>query len=877
MRQLPRAGSLLRRLGLRIPLLMVALLAASLAIMGWLGHHRVNRFAAEAERSRLEATTNQLIATFGATLGRVRSDLARLAAHPATRAATSATASARRRDEAIGELARYRASSAQFLAIALWSDDGRLIASDGDEGLIRASPPIHGRPSEDVDSMIVVSPLSRRGDTLLYTATAPITRDRRVTGHLVATRRIVSSSEGGALYGNLIGPHARIMFGNAGDRHTIDLAFGKGVEMPQGDAAGEYTPADGTPRFYAVAAIPNTPWRLLVDEPRHLVLAPAERFAMGMLGVAAIFIVIAGTVTWVVIRRALRPLADVTQAVVGFAGGGLAERVSVTGGEEVAQLGAAFNSMADRVASRTDALLESVNQHQETERRYRALIDHLPDGIMVHRGYVIALVNPACARLFGERDPEALIGRSILDFIEPAEHQLTVERLEQVRGGGRVPTREVRLRRADGMHVVVESTNLPLLLDGVPAIQTILHDVTERHAMEDRLRQAQKMEAVGRLAGGIAHDFNNILTVIDAHADFALHRVAVDPAAAQDIDEIRRASASAARLTRQLLAFSRKQAAAPTAIDLNDSVREVMVMLRRLIGDGIEMDARLEPSPWMVFADASHFEQVLLNLAINARDAMPLGGRLTFATRNDLVGANDRSATGELIKVGDYVTLTVADTGTGMTPEVASRVFEPFFTTKGAGRGTGLGLSMVYGIVKQAGGYIWVFTEPGVGTTFKVMLPRHVANGEARSSSTASTGPTPAISASVLLVEDQPAVRAAVARALRAAGLTVTDARDATAALRVLEETTAIDIVITDMMMPGMSGAELAAVLSATRPDLPIIIMSGYSEDLANGQWQLPENARFLEKPINVRRLMEVVGEQLGAAPATSPSIRGAT
>jgi PAS domain S-box-containing protein len=846
---------------------MVGMLAASLAIMGWLGHSRVNQFAEEAELSRLRATTDQLSATFGAMLGRVQKDLLDLAGTPGVRDGASAFASAAERDAARGALARYRGGSAQFLCVAIWSADGeQMLASDGRNALAAARRPLR-RDVDPDDPSVTVSPLSFRGDTALYSATAPILNHGRVTGYLVATRRLVVSAEGAALYGSLIGPKARIMFANAGETTTIDLAHGAGVEIPPA-TAGKYTASDRVDRFYARADIPGTPWRLMVDEPRYLVLAPTRRFTLGMLGVAAIFIVIAGTMGWVVIRHALRPLADVTHAVVGFAQGHHAERVAVAGDEEIAQLGRAFNAMADRVASRTDALMESIHEHEESERRYRALIDRLPDGIMVHRNRVVAFVNPACARLFGETDPAALVGRSVLDFVDPAEHDLTLKRLQQVDEGDHVPTRELRLRRLDGVNVLVESTNLPLFVDGAAAIQTILHDVTERHLLEDRLRQAQKMEAVGRLAGGIAHDFNNLLTVIDAHAEFALART--NDEGAGDIDEIRKASASAARLTRQLLAFSRKQTATPAAIDLAASVRDVMVMLTRTLGDDIEVNARLSPELWPVFVDGNHIEQVLLNLALNARDAMPLGGHLTFTTANTEIGPDYRSASGEMISAGDYVMLTVEDTGTGMTPDVASRAFEPFYTTKGTGQGTGLGLSMVYGIVKQAGGHIWLYSEPGEGTSFKIMLPRYTGADAPRPVALPGAPAAAVSSVHALLVEDQPNVRAAIERSLRNAGLAVTAVRDAAAALDVLSRAQAVDILITDMMMPGMSGAELATVVATSHPGLPVIIMSGYSEELTNLQRELPANSRFVEKPVNAKRLIELIAA-LRPRPAAEP------
>ena len=855
----------IRPLARRIPILMISMLVLSLATTGWLGYLRVNSFAEEAERSRLESSANQLLANIEGNLSRLRAETGRLAAEPPIGRAASPLASSAERDAARKRLAELRRTSAQYIAVALWSADGTLIEADGHREIAERQPPQRVESRDARNLGLVVNRLSSLNDTILYSASTPIIgADSTAIGYLVTTRRLISSAEGIALFGRLVGPNARILFANAGETRSLDLARGvPGPEIPAAAGAGEYMQGDGISRFYFRRDVAGTPWVMVLDEPRHLAVAPARKFALGMLGVAALFILVAGTLVWLIMRRSLLPLKNVTQAVIGFTHGDGTVELRDAGDDEIAQFGRAYNAMVDKVASRTDALLESINEHQESETRYRALIDHLPDGIMAHRNRVIAFANPACARLFGEEDPQSLIGRSIMDFVEPADHDLTLERLGQVDVGAQVPTREMRLRRVDGKRVIVESTNMGLTLDGKPAIQTILHDVTDRHVLEDRLRQSQKMEAVGRLAGGIAHDFNNLLTVIDAHAEFAMREDAPQEERAMDIEEIRRASASAARLTRQLLTFSRKQTATPERIDLTDAVRDVLVMLNRLIGDDVQIETHLARELWSVYADPSHMEQVLLNLALNARDAMPAGGRLTFSTENVEVGPDYRSATGEVIPEGNYVVLRVEDTGIGMAPEVESRAFEPFFTTKGPGRGTGLGLSTVYGIVKQSGGYIWLYTEPGRGTVFKIMLPRHGTTDSPVMAPRVSEQNMTAIVGHVLLVEDQPYVRAAISRSLKKAGFIVTDVRDAELASEAIAAQREIDIVVTDMVMPGKSGAHLATELSLSHPGLPVIIMSGYSEEMADRQWRLPENARFIEKPVSPTNLIRVINELL--------------
>lgn len=853
----------IRPLARRIPVLMVAMLATSLATMGWLGYDRINRFAEEAETTRLQASTNELLVNLQGTLARVRADISRFTASRPLGVAVSPFATAADRAAARRLLGAHRETSPQFVSVAIWNDAGQLIEADGAPDMAERQRPSKLESGSDANT-VVVGPMTMRGDTAYYSITAPILgADSTALGYVVATRRLISTTESAAMYRALVGPHARVMFGNVGDMRSMDLARGHPtIDVLPDTGATEYKSGDNVTRFYSRGNVPDTPWRVVIDEPRHLALESARRFAFGMLVVAAIFIIIATTVVWIVTGRSLRPLAKVTQAVVGFAQGEHAQKVPVQGDDEIAQFGHAFNAMVDKVASRTDALVESIHEHQESEQRYRALIDTLPDGIMVHHNREIAFVNPACARLFGETDAQALIGRSILDFVDPMEHEMTMHRLDQVAVGDRVPMRELRLRRVDGKRVVVESTNMPLTIDGESAIQTILHDVTDRHALEDRLRQSQKLEAVGRLAGGIAHDFNNLLTVIDAHAEFALRTDEGEAARAADIEEIRRASASAARLTRQLLTFSRKQTAAPTNLDLSDSIKDVLVMLNRLLGDDVEVEADLASDLWPVFADPSHIEQVLLNLALNARDAMPQGGRLSFSTANAEVGPDYRSSTGEMIPEGEYVVLIVEDTGIGMSQEVASKVFEPFFTTK-AGRGTGLGLSTVYGIVKQAEGHIWLYTEPGRGTVFKIMFPKYRTTEEMRKPARVSEQRMLAVAGHVLVVEDQPNVRAAISRFLRNAGFAVTDVRDAEAALRVMEDGADVDMVVTDMVMPGKTGAELATELSVTHPGLPVIIMSGYSEEMTNRQWKMPENSVFVEKPVSPKTLIKAIHDRL--------------
>jgi signal transduction histidine kinase len=422
----------------------------------------------------------------------------------------------------------------------------------------------------------------------------------------------------------------------------------------------------------------------------------------------------------------------------------------------------------------------------------------------------------------------------------------------------------MRIQRADRRLVTVEVTSMPLRVDDVPAVQTILHDVSERRQLEEQFRQSQKMEAVGRLAGGVAHDFNNLLTVIQAHAEFAL--TSSDAGERErDIAEIKKTAENAARLTRQLLTFSRKNAVTPTHLDLNEAIAGMLGMVRRIIGDNIEVVTIAGNDLAGIHADPGQIQQVLLNLAVNARDAMPEGGVLRFETANVQMGEGYVGATSATIPPGDYVMLAVQDTGVGMSEEVRSRVFEPFFTTKQPGSGTGLGLSTVYGIVKQAGGHIWVYSEPGMGTAFKVFFPPHHPDDYPVRGLTITGSHSLNGQGHLLVVEDDSSVRSAVVRALRNGGYTVTEARDGEQALEILGREPAIDLIITDMMMPGMPGLALLAEVRMRRPGLPAIVLSGYSEQSVNNSGQVPEQAVFIEKPVSPSDLIRRVGQLLSS------------
>ncbi|HLQ59905.1 MAG TPA: ATP-binding protein, partial [Gemmatimonadales bacterium] len=388
-------------------------------------------------------------------------------------------------------------------------------------------------------------------------------------------------------------------------------------------------------------------------------------------------------------------------------------------------------------------------------------------------------------------------------------------------------------------------------------------DVTEQRHLEEQFRQSQKMEAVGQLAGGIAHDFNNLLTAILGNTQLLLRDLPPGDAKRGDVEEIRKASERAASLTRQLLAYSRRQMLQPKVLDLNVVVAEMDKMLRRLIGEHIALVAALQSDLGHVRADPNQIEQVIVNLAVNARDAMPDGGKLTIETAN--VDLDETFAQAHLGSVpGAYAMLAVTDTGHGMDVNVRAHLFEPFFTTKEVGKGTGLGLATVYGIVKQSGGYISVYSERGRGSTFKIYLPR-IATPSATPAAPPRVGAARG-SETVLVVEDELAVLTLSRRALEAQGYVVLAASDAAAALRVVERHGGtIHLLLTDVVMPGMSGRDLADRLTAQRPGIRVLYMSGYPGDAVVQHGTLPSGSAFLQKPFSPDGLARKVRDVLDA------------
>jgi PAS domain S-box-containing protein len=425
-----------------------------------------------------------------------------------------------------------------------------------------------------------------------------------------------------------------------------------------------------------------------------------------------------------------------------------------------------------------------------------------------------------------------------------------------------------RVIRPDGSERIVEERSTVLrdpLGRPIRMVGTVL-DITERQRLEEQLRQAQKMEAVGRLAGGVAHDFNNLLTAILGSAELLLGRLGPDHPERVEAEEIRKAAMWAADLTRQLLAFSRQQVLDPQVFDLSAVVADMDKMLRRLVRADITFRTHLAPDLGAVRADPGQIEQVIMNLAVNACDAMPGGGTLTIATANVELGAGHEQEQGPETP-GCYVMLTVSDTGMGMTATTQSHIFEPFFTTKERGKGTGLGLSTVYGIVKQSEGYVWLESEPGRGTTFRVYLPRVDAPVEA-------SAPAPVRAASlggdetILVVEDQEPVRRLTRKVLETQGYAVLAAADGPEALRMAERHPGtIHILVTDVVMPGMSGREVGRRLAAGRPEMRVLYLSGYADDSIVRHGVVEPGLAFLQKPFTPETLSRRVREVLDAPP----------
>jgi len=504
---------------------------------------------------------------------------------------------------------------------------------------------------------------------------------------------------------------------------------------------------------------------------------------------------------------------------------------------------------------------------KESEERYRIIFEGAAEGILVADMETrrFRYCNPVICEMLGYAEEELIeLGVTDIHPKESLDHVLA-EFEAQARGDNLLAPNIPCLRK-DGSVIFVDIQTTSAVIDGLECNVGFFTDITKRRHIEAQLRQAQKMEAIGTLAGGVAHDFNNILTTIIGYADLMLMDIDIDKPLTDKINEIKIAGERAAGLTRQLLAFSRKQIIQPKILDLNKLLTGIEKMLVRLIGEDIEILMIPESASWQVEIDPGQMEQVIMNLAINAKDAMPNGGKLTFQTANMELNENYFAEHGIVEEqIGSYVMLAVSDTGSGIDEETQKRIFEPFYSTKETGKGTGLGLSTVYGIVKQSGGFVWVYSEPGQGTTFKVYLPRVKADVKAEEK---EQTPVENLGGSetVFIVEDDNSLRNLAQKALQQHGYRVLTAENGEDALRISKEYEgAIDLMVTDVVMPKMGGKETAERLQPLHPQMKVIYMSGYTDESIVHHGVLAPGLNFLEKPFSPANLARKVREVLNS------------
>lgn len=605
------------------------------------------------------------------------------------------------------------------------------------------------------------------------------------------------------------------------------------------------TDGNGVVRFWAFRNLPGYEWRVYAGVPLRDVRAAALRRARPkvilLLVLLALLLFLATR-----LQSSITGALDDLQAATRSAALGRTDSVPVGGPPEVAEVAAQFNrTLEDRA--------RALEAERSIRHRYQSILNNAIFGIFIStpEGH-IRETNPALAHMLGEESVAKVMARNMRDlYARPADRSRLVEDAL----GGRRTSAEVEWRRADGSTFPVRlNWSVIRLPDGQQAFEVIAEDLTERRTLEQQLRQAQKLEAVGRLAGGVAHDFNNRLTVISGQAELLLTELPADSAMRDHAEAIMGSSRRAADLTAQLLAFSRRQVARPQALDLVQVVQGVDLVLKRLVGEEVELITDLQPvGP--IQADPGQVEQILLNLCTNARDAMPEGGRITIATEMRHL-SEDAARRRVDAEPGDYAVLVVTDTGHGMDEETRQRVFEPFYTTKPPGKGTGLGLSTVYGITVQSGGHVRVYSWPAKGTRFEIWLPAAASmeagapSAQAEVAGDASRPTTWGGPETILVAEDEDPVRRILTATLSRAGYEVLEAEDGPTALaRARDHDGPIHLLVTDVVMPGMRGPELAERLSRARTGIRVLFISGYTDQ---ADLKLNENGRrtaFLAKP----------------------------
>lgn len=523
---------------------------------------------------------------------------------------------------------------------------------------------------------------------------------------------------------------------------------------------------------------------------------------------------------------------------------------------------------ADSARAATERHLDS--SFWDTDVLFGAVIDASPMAIIIldPKGTVLAWSRAAEA-IFAYSADEVL-GKPYPVVPEGGEKEFDAL-LQQAMAGERLRDVHVRRKRKDGRLRDVRASSAPIYDDDGETVRGTVYameDMTERFVMEEKLRHAQKLEAVGQLTGGIAHDFNNLLSIMTMNLDLLEDRLEGDAEAGELLESARAGAFRGAELTQRLLAFGRRQSLLPVITDLNELLPELAKVLRRTLGDHIAVTTSPAEDLWSTFVDTSQVENAILNLAINARDAMPEGGRLHIETGNAHLDAE--YATGYIdVSPGDYVMISVSDTGCGMPPELMEQAFDPFFTTKEAGHGTGLGLSMVYGFAKQSGGHVRIYSEVGHGTTVKLYLPRTTGEGPAVRESGASIASLMGDGEVVLVVEDETKVREAAVRLLNDLNYRVLQASNGHEALAHLEDGGRIDVLFTDVVMSGgISGYEVATRVRAQRPELPVVLTSGFSEAFVDGEGNgLGDRAQFLAKPYRKQDLAAAIGRALDKSP----------